>query len=302
MFLNINPTLIGSLAILIWGVALPFERLVIEEIGVYSWIGVQYGISGIVTLMINWRSRPIKKAYFMAPTLYGRWIFFILHIVSFTIAIGIVSRDHISFLILLNYLWPTAIIVSSIFVAGIKVKRVWAFLLGTLIVLLSLAIEIIGSKLVSVELFQSSRDCIAYILAVFGAISWGLYSSFSKRSGDSSGAGTVIPLFQLTLGLALPLSYFEPFYVPWHLTFNIAILAIVFSLLQVVAFQSWDHGMRKGNIVALSLFADFIPWLSLFSASLFLHFELGVHTVLSAVCLVAGAMVTRYGVMGQVKT
>jgi hypothetical protein len=55
--------------------------------------------------------------------------------------------------------------------------------------------------------------------------------------------------------------------------------------------------MRLGNVVALSLMADFIPWLSLLSTGLILHIAIGRNTVFSAALLISGAMVARYGTL-----
>ncbi len=79
---------------------------------------------------------------------------------------------------------------------------------------------------------------------------------------------------------------------PWVMT---SLLALGFGFF--IAHQSWNYGMQHGNVVALSLCADFIPWLSLISAHLFLHAEITPTTMIAAFALVMGAMITRFGTL-----
>ncbi len=298
-----NPTLIGVFSILVWGIALPVVRMVEEQIGALAIIGFTFASTGVMGLLNHvLRRKPLPDpAIFRNPFFYGRWLFFVLHEGLLIVGISIVQRGHMPFLILINYLWPTAIIVCSVLLAGVKITRWWSFLLGSFVVIASMSIEILGPAGFSPELFTKFSDCLAYLMTFAGAVSWGMYSALSRRAGDATGGGTLIPLFQLTLGVALPIS-FMPGMATWHnLTPLYGILFGGYCVLQFLAYQSWDYGMRRGNVVALSLFADFIPWLSLLSAALLLGVDIGHKTVVSAITLVMGAMITRYGTL-QKKT
>jgi len=169
------------------------------------------------------------------------------------------------------------------------------FGIGTLLVLFSLGFEIIGQKMFRDDFLASSTDLLAYALATCGALSWGLYCAISKRFGDRTGGGSVVPVFQLTLGMALPLSFLPQLHIPWNISAGVGLLAVVNGFAQFIAYRSWDLGMRKGNVVALSLFADFIPWMSLLAAALIVDVAISVHTMISAFTMVVGAMVTRLG-------
>src|SRR6185312_11882518 len=80
-----------------------------------------------------------------------------------------------------------------------------------------------------------------------------------------------------------------------HLTSSIALVLAGYCILQFLAYRSWDFGVRYGNLVILSLCADFIPWLSLLAAHTMLGVTIGNRTIVSALFLVIGAMITRYG-------
>jgi drug/metabolite transporter (DMT)-like permease len=211
----------------------------------------------------------------------------------------LVQKNHVPFVILLNYLWPTGIILFSILIAGTKVTRKPAFIIGTCVVLCSLAIELINGREFS-ALFENAQDCVAYSMAFLAALTWSFYSALSRRVGADTGGSDAIPFFQLSLGVVVfPLSFF-PHLAAWeNLTLGWGILLGGYALLQFVAFLSWDFGVRHGNIVILSLFADFIPWLSLFTSHVLVDVPISRRTIYAVVSLVFGAMITRYGTLGK---
>jgi drug/metabolite transporter (DMT)-like permease len=294
-----NPTLIGFLAVLIWGISLPFIRMAEEQIGVVAYIGGIYTASGTLCLIWLFTRRRLfpGRKIFSNPMLYARWLIYVSHVVLINTAVSIVRKTNAPFVMLLNYLWPTAVIMFSILLAGVKISRLWAFLAGSAIVLISMSIEILGPHSASADLFGNTTDLMAYVMAFFAALTWGAYSALSRRAGDATGGNLVLPFFQCTLALALPFSFFDAQSKWDHLTGWLALLLCGYSVLQFIALLSWDLGIRRGNIVILSLGADFIPWLSLFTFSVMFHTEIETRTVLAAVLLVAGAMITRYGTL-----
>ena len=70
-----------------------------------------------------------------------------------------------------------------------------------------------------------------------------------------------------------------------------------YGLLMFVADLCWDVGIRKGNIVLLSLCADFVPWISLATAWLLLDADITLKTAMAGAMLVIGAIITRYGTL-----
>ena len=292
-----NPTLIGLFSVIVWGFSVPISRLIVERIGAVGYAGFLFFGVGLIGCGAHWLQKQPwpSKTVFRNPYFYVRWLGFVLHEGLLPLAIYLVQKQNVPLVILLNYLWPTAVIVSSVLISGVKITRMRSFVLGALIVVLALFIEILGPHGLSSGLFIQKYDCLSYALVFIGAVSWGIYSAASRRTGDLSGGSTVTPLFQLTLALALPLS-FMPRFDQWdHLTSLMFVLLAAYCFLQFLAWRTWDHGVRHGNIVILSLCADFIPWLSLLGAHLLLGVDIGPKTILSAVLLVTGAIITRYG-------
>ncbi len=234
---------------------------------------------------------------FKEPTFYLRWLSFVTHEGCLFAAVGLVQKNNVPFVILINYLWPSAVLICSVLLAGQAVTRWWAFILGTLIVILSMAYEILGSLDIDSEMFKQPLDRTAYFLAFVGAIAWGLYSAISRRAGDRAGGSIAIPVFQLTLGLALILTAHPHFAHEWGLKGIENLVLGIYCAILFVSFLCWDIGVRKGNIVILSLCADFIPWLSLISATILLGVKIEYHTIISAICLVFGGLITRLGTL-----
>jgi drug/metabolite transporter (DMT)-like permease len=294
-----NGTIIGMLAPIIWGMSLPIVRIFEEQIGIPATIGSVFAGAGILGLLNHAMRRdkfPDKKI-FRNPLFYGRWVFFVLHEALNLSAIMLVKKENVPVVILINYLWPTAVILCSVFLAGVKISRWWAFIFGSVVIIMSLSIEVLGTHGISFELFDRTTDCLAYMMSFVGAISWGLYCAISKRAGAVTGGSSVIPFFQLTLGLALPLS-FLPGNASWGgATYYWTLYLGCFCVAQFVAYLSWDYGMRLGNIVVLSLCADFIPWLSFVTCYLFLNVKIEGKTIIAVILLVLGAMITRYGTL-----
>ena len=296
---SVNPTLAGAFSVLVWGMALPIVKVVEDQIGPLGFMGFTYAAMvcfGVLNHSI--RRRPLPDAtIFRNPYFYARWLFFVLHEGLLITGIYLVEKRHMPFVILINYLWPTAIILCSVLLAGVKITRWWAFLGGSLVVILSMLPEIVGSAGATTNLFSRRADCLEYLVVLIGAISWGMYSALSRRAGEATGGATVLPIFQATLGLALPIS-FLPGMATWtRLTPEAGLLLVAYCFLLFLAYVAWDRGMRQGNVVVLSLFADLIPWLSLAATSLMLHIAIGRNAVFSAGVLVLGATLARYGTL-----
>lgn len=294
-----SPTLLGLFPVLVWGIAVPVLRLAQAQIGLLGTMGALFFGTGLLSALnqyVRLKAWP-KPAVFKNPLFYARWLCFVLHEGLFFTGICLVQKAHVPFIILINYLWPTAIIVCSVLVAGVKVTRWWAFMAGSCVVIASLAIEVLGPEGFSPSLFASTTDCLAYAIVFTGAIAWGFYSALSRRGGDAVGGSAATPLFQLTLALVLPFS-FLPGSATWdHVTLAGFALLGGYCCVQFLAYLLWDYSVRHGSIVILSLMSDFIPWLSLTTAGLTLGVDIGQKTVLSAITLVAGAMITRYGTL-----
>lgn len=291
-------TIVGLIPVIIWGAALPACRVFQAHTGLFAYLAITFGMSGLIGVITQrMRREPLPPAAVLRePVLYYRGLFFALHEALAITAAGMVSTQHLPLVILLNYFWPTAVILCSISLAGVHITRPWVFVAGTITVLGSLAIEMLGGENLTLTESSSSSDLVAYGLVFIGAVSWGLYSALSRRSGERSGGGKVVPYFQLALAACAAGGFIvAPSVSVTSLeVFDIAML-LIYSLFLWLSYLAWDHSMRRGNIVYVSLFADFIPWLSLIVAAMIAGSPITPLTVVSAITLVGGAILTRYG-------
>lgn len=295
--LNINPTLVGIFAVISWGLSLPMARYIAGQIGILAYIGAIFAATsamGFLSLKIQ-KKKIFSKQLVNNKFFWLRWLFFVANMPCGMTAVLIAQPQHVPFVVLLNYLWPTATILFSILFAGVKVKRLLPLIVGITVILAALSIEVLRSATLDENLFASAKDCLAYGLAVGAALSWGLYSAITRRAGHETGGSAVIPVYQATLAVMLPLSWL-PGAATWHQASPFVLVGLAFwCVLQFLAFRAWDLGMRKGNIVVLSLGADFIPWLSLLAMQVLLNINIEHKTMISALLLVAGAIMVRYG-------
>ena len=295
-----NATLIGLVAVLIWGISVPAMKFFQQQFGLFVFTALAFGIGGMFGIITNLlQGKGLLEPKLLGErALYLQWICFVLHESLLAIAVFLVARENLPFIVLLNYLWPTAVIFCSIYIAGVPVTRRWAIGLGSAVVISSFAVELIGRRGVDVPIISGSQDGLAYLLAFFGAVAWGLYSALSRRDSKITGEGKMVPFFQLTLGVAalIPAAIGPDYGGPvseWRWT----PILLFYCLLQFVAYLTWDYGVRRGNVVYVSLGADLIPWISLCATAMIVDVTIPVTTIVAAVILVAGAVLTRYGTL-----
>ena len=295
-----NPTLIGLTAVIIWGASVPIIKLFQEQLGLFAYTAITFCVGGLLGICHQaiFRKGKIDRAIFRQPMLYAQWTSFIVHEGLLAVAVWLVVRDNLPVVVLLNYFWPTAVIFCSIAIAGVEITRLWAIILGSIVVLSSLSMELLGHQASVLNLQSSSADHLGYLLAFIGAISWGVYSALSRRYGTITGDGRMVPFFQLSLGLiALPAALYFQTVNAWHPSGATLALLSIYCLFQFIGYFCWDFGMRNGNVIYLSLGADFIPWISLIVTAFLVGVTIPVITIYAAVALVIGAMVTRYGTL-----
>jgi drug/metabolite transporter (DMT)-like permease len=292
-------TLIGLFAIFIWGPSVPLARIMMSKLDLIGYLALVNFISGLCGLIKNaiQKTKVFTPEVVKNPLFYIRWLCYVVYILCIGIAIKIVSSANFSLLILLNYLWPTAVILCSILLSAVRITHRWALALGSLIVIASLSLELLSPALFKTHLVLGPYDLLAFGLAIVNAVLWGFASAITRKHGKETGGGGIVPYYQLTFGLGLPFYFMSRNVMLWQLPLWVSLGLVALGILFFIAHQSWSYGMHHGSVVMLSLCADFIPWLSLLSAHLFLGVDITVTTTIAAFILVVGAMITRYGTL-----
>ena len=176
---------------------------------------------------------------------------------------------------LINYLWPVLIVLFSSLMPGEKLR--WYHALGVLLGFLGVLQLLLGKGAMDF----SPRYIIGYLLAFACAVIWALYSVISRRH---KAAPTLLigPFCGITALLSLLC----------HLLFEQTVLPQPTEWLPVLllglgpvglAFYTWDHGVKHGNIKLLGALSYIAPLLS--SALLILFGRATFHISILIACL-----------------
>jgi drug/metabolite transporter (DMT)-like permease len=292
-------TSVGAVSVALWGAVLPLVRMACEDVGVLSALVVTQGVAGAlgVLFMAIRRKLPNKLSVYVSRAFAVRLVFFVSHILLLYVAVQLVDRAALPGVVFCNYLWPTLVMVYSLLLTNIRIARRGIFAAGIAVVLAAIFVEF-GSVVLDVSLSRSSG--IAFFLAFLAANAWGAYSAFTRRYGDLGGGSAATPLFLLIcggLGLLLAWVTVDPSIAVNQ--FSVSGTAIVVGVCNFIAYLCWDVGMRRGNVVTLTLLADFIPWLSLLTFSALLGVGIENRTLVSAFLLVCGGITARIGAQGR---
>ena len=252
-------TLLGLAAVAIWSFAAllaveltsipPFERLFCEFTIAFIVVLTRYSISKEKKSFTNINNRDL----FIASTAIITNQFFYYSAFRHSPAAQV---D------LINYLWPTLLILFSSFLPN--EKSCPSYFIACILCLFGVY------TLLPPDCFQnlSSDNFTGYLLAFGAAASWALYSLYTRYRRSSSSANCISwacgPAALISLSIHL---YSEKFVLPN--SFEI-ILIVVLGVFQMgFAFYFWERGLKKGSLKLLGLSSYSIPILSVFLLVMF---------------------------------
>jgi drug/metabolite transporter (DMT)-like permease len=186
---------------------------------------------------------------------------FVIYITALFVALALPEQDaQVPEIGLVNYLWPMLTVLFSIPLLRLKAKPfvIPGALIGTAGIFLAVSQGHAG-------FWAGLRQNVLagpapYLTGLVAAVSWGLYSSLSRRWGGGATAGAV-PLFMLATGVVLGagrLVFGEVSVWSWRVVGELAVLTVAPNL----AYIFWDAAMRRGNIVFVASCSYFTPLLS----------------------------------------
>jgi drug/metabolite transporter (DMT)-like permease len=298
---TVKPTLVGSIAVLLWGISALWVRFISQAIGGLRAVIAFHTVAALLSLGI-WlylgKGKEIQRAW-SSRWFYVRLLLFCINVGSFFGAFALVSKEKIPVVILINYLWPTITLLESVLIVPLPITRKRWFWFGCAIVLTSLCIELLQDTITISGIITESdfQDCLAYVFAFSAALAWGTYSAITRKWGAESGGAFVAPLFSFgSVLVATLLLFLIPQQEP---QFSLPVLYwVVFgAVANSVAFWCWDYGILRGNLVVVSLLADGLPWISLLAVHFVLGAPLHQTTIATAIMLVMGGLCTRYGTL-----
>ncbi len=286
---------LGFVAILLWSTTVPVARSVMEKFGPLFGMALVFSFSGLLTLILTfirakgsgWISRLSKRHLIICGPLFIGYLCF------FYLALGIAeTRTETVVAGLVNYLWPTMILVFSIPLLR-KRPHPFAFVLGIVISVFGIVLAMsVQAESLGALVGALGKSGLPMLLALVGSLMWGLYSNFAKRYPQPVPTGAV-GLFLFVTGIALFIASLGAWQTAtWSLQ---AVIELTYMILfpASAAYCLWDIAMRDGNIALLGSASNLIPVLATLIASAYLRVTLRWELLGGAVGVVLGAFLCQ---------
>ena len=290
----------GLAALAIWSTTVAIARSMAGSLGVLTGPAMALGAGGV--LLLAWemlhRRGPGGMLRMDRRYLLGCGALFVAYEVCVFGAIGWApSHDAALVVGLLNYLWPTAMVLLSVPLLGRRAR--WTLLPGAAVALAGTALAVLGDADMDWSKLAAWRAVGPMILAGAAGLTWGLYSNLVSRWGPRQGAAGAVPLFLLAsaaaLGLMSLLRREEPV---WTATAILELSALaVFQ--SAAAYALWDKGMRDGNRDVLDPASYFLPVASTAVAAAYLRVPPGWELIAGCALVTAGALICRQSFAGK---
>ncbi len=287
-------TVAGLGAILIWSTSIALVRSISEQVGPLAGAAAVHLIGGISSFgFFLYRS---KGSLLGLRSLSGKYLvgcgaLFVLYMLALFVAVGMAAdRRQVLEIGLLNYLWPALTILFSLFL--LHKKGNFILVPGTILALSGVFLVLTQGQSISLASVAGNvaGNPAAYALGLAAAVSWGLYSSLTRRWGSPQAMGAV-ELFILVTGLVFLLFLWltgESRVWTWRAGFEATFMGLATAL----AYILWDLAMRKGDIVFVAACSYFTPLLSTLLSCLYLRVTAEVNLWLGCLLIVAGSLLS----------
>ena len=281
-------TVIGLLAIVLWGFMAGLVRLVSESFGATLGSALIYTVGGILLLVVR-KPTPIRRAPRKYLIICG--IMFVAYEASISLSIGLASTAAQSVEVsLVNYLWPTLLVLMT---AAVSHKRgaVWKALPGAIVATIGVATAVGGESLnVHEALRNISSNPLPYALAFAGAFIWAIYATVTPKMSDGYDGTTiffccvavVLWLIHFTSGEGLPAT--AP-----GIGGYVALAACAASI--AGGYACWGYGMLHGSMETLAIGSYATPLFSTASSTVLLGVALGASFWIGVALVVGGTLV-----------
>jgi len=281
--------ILGVAAILSWAVTVPAIRIAQEELGTLTAAGLSALLSGVLlTLFATIRSRGFgwirqlerKHLLFCGPL-------FVAYFCSLYFALGLAhSRVEALSVGLVNYLWPSLVLLFSIPLLGRRPRKS-VFCAGLLLVWggVLMAWTRQRSAASGDEVGAFGFGVLPIVLALVASITWALYSNLARLFRQRDSVAAVGVFFLVTSCAFLSAGGIRIADAQWNFR-SVLALAVLSICSMSLAYVFWDTAMRDGDLVLLGALANTIPVLSIAVGTAWLGVRCG-GTILGAAALIA---------------
>ena len=288
-------TILGFAAIVLWSTNVPATRALLERLGTLPGSAISLLLAGTCLLLLTTAQ---ARGLGWARQLSWRHVglcgpLFVLYFALLNPALGLAGTRSVAIVAgLINYLWPTFVLVFSIPLLGAR-PRTLSFLGGVAMslggVALAASIQFAGLGTPAESL---GRSLFPFLLAFAASVVWGVYSNLAKRFPQPVSTGAV-GIFLVAAGAALALVSAGRWHdIQWTLaaTLELAYVA-VFPL--ALGYALWDIAMRDGNLALVGSASNLIPILSTAISAALLGVPFRSELLGGAALVVLGALLSQ---------
>ena len=192
---------------------------------------------------------------------------------------------------LLNYLWPLFVVLFAALLPGERLR--WWHAGGALLGLVGAAVLVTHGGTMDVAL----ADAGGYALALAGAMTWAAYSVATRRLGDVPTVAVgwfcgVVAALGLLCHAALE-SWRWPDATEW------LAIALLGAGPVGIAFFTWDHGVKRGDLRALGALSYAVPLLGALWLAAAGMAELSLSILAAAALIIGGAALASRDLWGR---
>jgi drug/metabolite transporter (DMT)-like permease len=290
-------TILGMAAIALWSTTVAFGRSLAEQLGPLTTACLIYtsgGVLGCAYLALSGRFRATLRST-DRRYLLGCGALFTLYIACLYLALGLAhTRSQVLEVGLVNYLWPMLTLLFSVPVLRMRARSL--FVPGAFVAMAGVLLATTQNQPLSWHSLRGNlvQNSTPYILGLLGAVSWGLYSTLSRRWAAGAQGGAVA-LFMLGTGIALGLGrllFTEPTRWTSAVWLELGYMAVGTNL----AYAFWERAMRGGDIILVAASSYFTPLLSTIVSTLYLSVVAGPRLWIGCGLVVAGAIACKLSV------
>lgn len=287
-------TLLGFLAIIIWGTSAIFTRNLSTNIGAYTSAALVNLIGGLVVLAKQIIRKEGLSEIRTVPFKY--WVIcgalFIIYTASSYVSMSMVeSDDAVVTLVLIRFLWPLFTLIFTIPI--LKAKASPWLIVSVLVCMSGIVIAVLGDEVTDLSHFiqniLSGKDMPGFAMGFAVAISWGLYTNFIKKFVGTKKADAVGIYMIFTAAVLGMISVFvdEPRNFSFNLTGQILYAGIVVGS---VANSLWNLAIKRGNMLLVVLVSNFLPIISTVMTSLMLGVGVTIPVFVGSILVVIGIL------------
>lgn len=264
-------TLIGLLAILLWGTIVGLIRSVSENFGATGGAAMIYTVASVILLFTV--GFPRLSAF---PRRYLLWgsVLFVTYELCLSLSIGYAHTGRQAIEVsMVNYLWPTFTLVAAIIFNG---QRATVLIFpGVLISMLGILWVLGGDKGLNLsEMAENIQDNpLSYGLAFAGAVIWATYSIVTAKFARGENG---ITFFFMLVAIALWIKYLISGGGEMNITVRSVFTLVLAASAMGFGYAAWNIGILHGNVTVLAGASYFTPILSAALATLILHAPLSL--------------------------